>query len=126
MIEKDTIIVPCKPEGVEIFLKRGYWEKITIAEDKIKDLKYIALYQSISEKKITRIGKIIKIDKYIVSEYKPLKCRVYFKLLDKILDIVLDDTKNRRLIIQSPRYTNSKKLFSCKTFSELFSDNQKE
>ncbi|WP_300621733.1 hypothetical protein [uncultured Fusobacterium sp.] len=122
MDNKDTIIVPCRPEGVKFFYN-GFWENLSISKNKLEVLKYIALYQSVTEKKITVVGKIIKFEKYSISEFKPPKYRVFYKILDKKLNVYLDDTKNRKLIIQSPKYVNFAKLLSCNTFSELFADN---
>ena len=116
----DTIIVSSRPGGIEFFITKGYWENIRISDNKIKNIKYIALYQAITEKKINKLGKINKIEKYVVSPYKPPKYRIFFTLLDIEVNVILDDTKNRKLVIQSPRYTNFDHLLKCKTLSELF------
>lgn len=117
----NTIIVPSKPDGLDYFLSNSYWENIRLGDDKISDLKYIALYQSAPICSITHYGIIEKIEKYEIYSYRgSKKYRIYFKLIPKNLNIKLDDPANRKLIIQSPRYVNVEKLLKAKTLSELF------
>ncbi|MGL5724388.1 hypothetical protein [Cetobacterium sp.] len=116
----DTIIVPSKPEGLNYFLREKNWENIRILEKKISEIKYIALYQSSPISKITHYGVVKNIEKYKSHSYRgTYKYRIYFSIISRPLDIRLDDPLNRKLIIQSPRYTSLEKLLKVNTISEL-------
>lgn len=117
----DTLIVPSLSGGENYFITNKHWSGVRIHSKNINNLKYIALYQGTPTFKITHFAKIQKIDSYTVTErynYN-IKYIIHFDDIKKI-DISLDDRQNRKLIIQSPRYTTLSKLLTSKTISELF------
>ena len=114
---KDTIVVPAKIAGFkEVFLGENRWYSINIRNDRIPYLKYIAAYQSHPVSAVTYIAKI---DRIVDSPYKPGKKMIVFDGIAKQLKHPIPLGENY-LALQSPRYTNHKKLNTANTTDDLF------
>lgn len=114
---KDTIIVPAKLDGFkEVFLGEDRWYSINISKDRIPYLKYIAAYQSQPVSAVTYVAKIDYIDE---SPYQPGKKMVIFDGSAKQLRRPIPRGDDY-LALQSPRYTNHKKLNSAQSTDDLF------
>ena len=112
----DTIVVPATSDSfISLFIEQKKWGAIKLSPDLIKDIKYIAAYQTAPISSITHLAEIEIIEK---SQDKG-KYFVYFKDLPmKILDIKFDGTPGTQ--IQGARYTKKINLLKAKTISELF------
>jgi hypothetical protein len=114
--ELDTIVVPANEEGFnEVFLGENCWYAIRISSSMLDRIKYIAGYQTAPISAITYHAEVSKIEKYKETG----KCILYFKdKAKKIGPIKLG--KNKGVVPQSPRYTNSQKLFKAETMDDVF------
>ena len=113
---QDTVIVPAQEEGFKkVFLGENCWYAIRIGGGKIKDIKYIAAYQTAPISAITHFAEVDSIepygdgDKYKLNFVSPAK---------KINPINYGNAKQG--ILQSPRYTNFEKLKVAKELTDLF------
>lgn len=113
---KDTIIVPAQEEGFkETFIGENCWYAIRIGGGKLKEIKYIAAYQTLPISAITHYAKVDTIEpygdggKYKLNFAEPAK---------EISPIVFGNAKQGTL--QSPRYTTFEKLRSAKEVMDLF------
>lgn len=114
---KDTIVVPAKSRGfAEVFLGEDRWYSVRISKDRIPYLKYIAVYQSYPKSAVTYVAKI---DKIVSSPYETGKSMVIFDGCAKQLKRPIPLGENN-LALQSPRYTNHRKLVSASTVDDLF------
>lgn len=114
---KDTIVVPARLLGfAEVFLGEDRWYSVRISKDRIPYLKYIAVYQSHPKSAVTYVAKI---DKIVSSPYETGKRMVVFDGCAKQLKRPIPLGEND-LALQSPRYTNHRKLVSASTVGDLF------
>lgn len=114
---KDTIVVPAKSRGfAEVFLGEDRWYSVRISKDRIPYLKYIGVYQSRPKSAVTYVAKI---DKIVPSPYETGKSMVIFDGSAKQLKRPIPLGEND-LPLQSPRYTNHRKLISASTVDDLF------
>lgn len=112
----NTIVVPAQEEGFKkVFLGENSWYAIRIGGGKIKDIKYIAAYQTAPISSVTHYAEVESIEpygdggKYKLNFVNPAK---------KITPIMLGNAKKG--ILQSARYTTHEKLLSAKDVTELF------
>lgn len=112
----DTIIVPATIDNFNsLFLEQKKWGAIKISPSAIKEIKYIAAYQTAPISAITHLAEIKSIEK---AEEKG-KYIIYFNNdPTKITDIKFDGTMGSQ--IQGARYTNKENLLKAKTISDLF------
>ena len=113
---QDTIIVPAQEEGFKrVFIGENCWHAIRIGGGKIKDIKYIAAYQTAPISEVTHIAEVKSIEPYgdggkyrlnFVSPAKPIS--------------PIKFGKAKQGILQSSRYTSYKKLMSAKELMDLF------
>jgi hypothetical protein len=115
----DTIVVPAKEDGFkEVFLGKNCWYKIRISESMIKWIKYIAAYQSAPISAITHYAEVLSIEKYKNTG----KYILYFKESAKKINPLklIPKPKGKVKALQSPRYTNIKKLLKAKNLDGVF------
>ena len=112
---KDTIIVPAKAEGFqEEFIEKNRWYAIPIGGGKLKEIKYIAGYQSAPISAITHYAEVESIEPYGDGG----KYMVNFKgPATKIEPIPFADAKPA--IMMGPKYTTFKELQKAKKLSDL-------
>ena len=114
---KDTIVVPARPQGFyNVFVGEDRWYSIPISKERIPYLRYIAAYRTSPISAVTHVAKIKKI---VPSPYDLGKKMVLFD------GSAVELTKSIRrgkdyLALQSPRYTNFKKLLTSQTVDDLF------
>lgn len=120
----NVLIIPSKPEGLNYFQENKSWKNIRLEKKRIAEIEYIALYQAAPIMAITHYAKVKKIQEY-TNEAKTRSNKRYiieFEDIQNDINIVLDDRTNRKLIIQSIRYTSIEKLKKSKNLSELFGE----
>lgn len=112
----DTIVVPAQEEGFnKVFLSENCWYAIRIGGGKLKDIKYIAAYQTSPISEITHVAEVESIEPYGDGG----KYKLNFKSpATPIGPIKFGKAKTGT--IQSPRYTSYKKLLEAKTLTDLF------
>jgi len=115
-IIQDTVIVPAQEDGFkDVFLGRNCWYAIRIGGGKLKEIKYIAGYQTAPISAITHYAEVSTIEdygdggKYILKFKSPAK---------KITPIPFGKAKTGSL--QGPRYTDLNTLLKAKTVKDLF------
>jgi len=114
---QDTIIVPAQEDGFkDTFLTKNCWHAIRIGGGKIKDIKYIAAYQTSPISAITHLAEVESIEPY--GDGKKYKLNFIINSVKKITPIKLGQAKKG--IMQSPRYTNYQKLKSAQELADLF------
>ena len=113
---QDTIVVPAQEDGFKnVFLAENCWYAIRIGGGKLKDIKYIAAYQTSPISSITHYAEVDSIEpygdggKYKLNFTSPAK---------KIGPIIFGNAKVG--MMQSPRYTSFAKLQSAKELVGLF------
>jgi len=113
---QDTIIVPAQEEGFnDVFLGENCWYAIRIGGGKLKDIKYIAAYQSAPISAITHYAEVESIELYGDGG----KYKLNFVAKAKAIGpIVFGHAKKG--VLQSPRYSSHEKLLSAKELSDLF------
>lgn len=114
---QDTIIVPAQEEGFkDTFLAKNCWHAIRIGGGKIKDIKYIAAYQTSPISAVTHFAEVESIEPYGDGGKYKLN---FIATAKEIKPIKLG--KAKKGILQSPRYTTFEKLQSAKELMDLFS-----
>lgn len=113
---KDTIVVPAQEDGFkEVFLGKNCWYAIRISGGKLKDIKYIAGYQTAPTSAVTHFAEVDSIEPYGDGGKYKLN---FIAAAKPIGPIRLGKTKKGTL--QSPRYTSYVKLLSSKNLMDLF------
>lgn len=112
----DTIIVPAQEDGFnDVFLGENCWYAIRIGGGKLKDIKYIAAYQTAPISAVTHFAEVDSIEPYgdgekyklnFVSPAKPIGPIKYGRA--------------KQGILQSPRYTSYEKLQTAQELMNLF------
>lgn len=112
----DTIVVPAQEDGFNnVFLGENCWHAIRISGGKLKDIKYIAAYQTSPVSEITHFAEVESIEPYgdgekyklnFVSPAKPVGPIKYGKA--------------KQGVMQSPRYTSYEKLITANEIMDLF------
>jgi hypothetical protein len=102
----DTIIVPAKEESYySVFLGERCWYPIRIGSEKLKSLKWIAVYQTAPVSAITHFAKIEQI-----VDYKDTgRYKIVFEE-PKELETHIALGENRTKTLQGQRYTTLEKL----------------
>ena len=115
---EDTIIVPAREMGFNtVFLGQNQWYDIRISQSRMRNLKYIAVYQVAPVSAITYYAKIKEIVdsdnvhgyKKIIIEGEPIKLEKPIRLGD-----------NTFLARQGSRYTFISRLLNAFTLEDLF------
>jgi hypothetical protein len=113
----DTVIVPAQEEGFnEVFLGENCWYAIRISGGKLKDIKYIAAYQTAPISAITYFAEVESIEPYGDGGKYKLN---FIAPAQQIGPILYGNAKQG--MMQSTRYTNYEKLSSAKVLLDLFS-----
>src|SRR5699024_4174813 len=109
----DTIVVPARKKGFEeVFLGQSEWYDFRINNNRINDIKYIAVYQVIPISAITHYAEIKEI---VTSKNNKYKKRAIFKGPAKKLATPIELGDNPNLAVQSLRYTSFDQLLTAKT-----------
>jgi len=113
---QDTIIVPAQEDGFkDTFLAENCWYAIRIGGGKLKDIKYIAAYQTSPISAITHFAEVESIEPYgDAGKYK-----LNFKSSAKKIESIKLGTAKKGMM-QSTRYTNYEKLLVAKDLMDLF------
>jgi hypothetical protein len=113
---QDTIIVPANEDGfVDVFLNQDSWYAIRISGGKLKDIKYIAAYQTSPISAITYYAEVDSIEAY--GDGTKYKLNFKGKAI-KIDPISFAGAKSGTM--QAPRYTNLEKLLKAKNWNDIF------
>ncbi len=113
---QDTIIVPAQEEGFnKVFLGENCWYAIRIGGGKLKDIKYIAAYQTSPVSAVTHFAEIESIEPYGGGGRYRLNFNAKAKKIGPI-----KYGKAKQGVLQSPRYTTYEKLKSAKDLMDLF------
>lgn len=112
----NTIIVPAQEEGFkDVFLSKHCWYAVRIGGGKLKDIKYIAAYQTSPISAITHFAEVESIEpygdggKYKLNFVKPANLIGPIKFGNAL-----------KGMMQSTRYTTYEKLTSAKELMDLF------
>jgi len=112
----DTVIVPAQEEGFnKVFLGENCWYAIRIGGGKLKDIKYIAAYQTTPRSEITHVAEVESIEPYGDGGKYKLNFSAPAKEIDPI-----KYGKAKQGSMQSSRYTSYSKLVSAKVLNDLF------
>lgn len=113
---QDTVVVPANEGGFQdVFLNKDCWYAIRISGGKLKEIKYIAAYQTSPVSAITYYAEVDSIEGY----GDGTKYKLNFKgKAKKINPISFIGAKPGSM--QGPRYTNLEKLLKAKTWKEVF------
>ncbi len=116
-IIQDTVVVPAQADGFkDVFLGENCWYSIRIGGGKLKDIKYIAAYQTAPVSAVTHYAKVESIEPYGDGG----KYKLNFEApAEKIGPIPYGNAKQG--MMQSSRYTSHEKLFTAKVLDDLFS-----
>ncbi len=113
---RDTIVIPAQEEGFnEVFLGENAWYAIRIAGGMLDKIKYIASYRTKPIMAVTHFAPIDHIEPY----GEDGKYKLVFAEPAKELEVPIKFDLPPGSI-QSPRYTNIKKLLSSVNMSDLF------
>ena len=112
----DTIVVPAQEDGFnEVFVGENCWYAIRIGGGKLKDIKYIAAYQTAPISAVTHFAKVESIELYGDGG----KYKLNFSApAEPIGPIMFGAAKQGSM--QSARYTTHQKLASAKEIMDLF------
>ena len=112
----DTIVVPAQEDGFnDVFIGKDCWYAIRIGGGKLRDIKYIAAYQTAPVSAVTHYAEVESIEPYGDGG----KYQLNFKASAMpIGPIVFGEAKTGSM--QSPRYTTFEKLKTAKVVDDLF------
>lgn len=113
----NTIVVSINEEKFKrIFLGNNEWFPVRIPEDKVKDIKYVAIYRSAPVSAITHCVQVSRID--------PCEKEGEYKLVFSCPAIRLEKSipfgNAQRGFMKTQRYTSLQKLERAKQITELF------
>lgn len=113
---KNTIVVPAQEDGFnDVFIGKNCWYAIRIGGGKLRDIKYIAAYQTSPISAVTHYAEVESIEPYGDGG----KYQLNFKApATQVGPIVFGDAKTGSM--QSPRYTTFDKLKTAKVVEDLF------
>lgn len=115
--DENTIVVPAKKQTFEeMFIGEDYWSSISILNERIPYIKYIAVYQTAPISAVTHYAKVKEIidsdvdinKKVVIFEGKAIE-------LENHIKIGLNPS-----LLQRSRYTKFDKLFESESLDELF------
>lgn len=113
----DTIICPAQ-DGGQDFLKNNHrWEYVKLDSDKIKYLKYIALYVGLPYSSIMYWAKIERFEEVVIENQKKYKIHVENTIHEITPAIPLGNISP--LHTRSPRYTLLSKILEASTYSDI-------
>ncbi|QFU77839.1 GIY-YIG nuclease family protein [Halioglobus maricola] len=112
----DTIIVPAQQDGFnEVFVGENCWYAIRIGGGKLKDIKYIAAYQTAPVSAVTHFAQVESIEPYGDGGKYKLN---FTAPAQKIGPITYGNAKQG--MMQSPRYTTHERLINASSLDDLF------
>jgi len=112
----DTIVVPAQEEGFnDVFLGENCWHAIRIGGGKLREIKYIAAYQTNPISAVTHYAEVESIEPYGDGE----KYQLNFKGPAIPMEPIQYGNAKRGSM-QSPRYTSFEKLKKARVLNDLF------
>jgi len=113
----DTMVCPSDCYGLDTFIGEKKWYYIRMNEERIPNIKYIALYLGSPVSKITHYGKVKRFEPIMYNGNK----RYIVYLEDRIIELKnpIPLGNSNPLSTRSPKYTTLEKLKSAKEFSDL-------
>ncbi|MCM1991317.1 hypothetical protein [Oceanirhabdus seepicola] len=112
----DTIVVPMSDiNHAAVFMGQNCWYSVSIADDKINNIRYIASYQNSPIKAITHYAEVKDIVRYNDTN----KYKINFKSAPVELPEHIP-YKNRSVTMRGRKYTNFEKLSSAKSLNDLW------
>ena len=113
---QDTIVVPAQEDGFnKVFIGENRWHAIRIGGGKLKDIKYVAVYQSSPISAVTHVAEVESIEPYGDGGKYQLN---FAAPAQEIGPINLG--KAKRGTLQGPMYTTRARLDSAKEVRDLF------
>lgn len=113
---QDTLVVPALEDGFnEVFINENCWYAVRISAGKLKEIKYIAAYQTAPVSAITHYAEVASIESYGDEGKYKLNFAAPAK---KINPINYGNAKQG--LMQGPRYTSFEKLRTAKVIMDLF------
>jgi hypothetical protein len=113
---QDTIVVPAQEDGFkDVFIGENCWHAIRIGGGKLKDIKYIAAYQTAPVSAVTHYAKVESIEPYGDGGKYKLN---FAAPAESIGPITYGGAKQG--MMQSCRYTTYSKLMEAKVLDDLF------
>ena len=111
----DTIIVPAKEDSFyTVFLGEWCWYPIRLGHEKLRTIKWIAVYQTSPVSAITHFAKIERIVDYLdTGRYKI----VFEEPAELAYSVTIGDTSKQSF--QGQRYTTIEKLKMARKISDL-------
>jgi hypothetical protein len=114
---KDTVVVPAQEDGFKtVFLGQHCWYAIRIGGGMLRQIKYIAAYQSAPISAITHYARVERIEPYGDEG----KYRLIFAESAKPLPRPIPFADAPSGSMQGPRYTSLSRLLSAERLAELF------
>ena len=113
----DLIICPSLYSGIKFIKEHNYWEYVKIDANRIKYLKYMALYVGAPESSIKYWAKIKKFEEVNIDNQK--KYRIYLEGDLKVINPSIKLNDLSALYARSIRYTTLEKLLNAQEYSDL-------
>lgn len=115
LIEDDTLIVPAQEDGFkEVFLDEQCWYYVRLAEKRIPNIRFVAVYRSQPISAITHIAAVERIEKFGDAG----KYRIIFsEPAEEIRHVPYGEAKPGAM--QSPRYTSRDKILAAKSIDDI-------
>ena len=114
---ENTVVVPAQREGFkQVFMGEDCWYAIRIASGRLKQIRYIAAYQTAPISAITHVAEVVSIEPYGDGRKYKLNFAAPAKTIGP-----LKIGNTSRGVIQSPRYTNYSTLTKAQDMDDLFS-----
>lgn len=114
--EYDLLLCPAQASGIEFLLKNHYWEYVRINIERLKNLKYMALYVGAPYSCIMYIAKIKGFREFIIDKQK--KYRIFLEDI-KELDTYIPLNDVNPIQTRSIKYTTLKKLLNAKEYKDI-------
>lgn len=112
----DTIVVPMSEiNHAAVFMAQNCWYSVSISDDKIGSIRYIASYQNSPVKAITHIAEVKDIVRYKNTNKYQINFKTAAEELEKPIPF-----KNKLVTMRGRKYTNYEKLRSANTLNDLW------
>lgn len=112
----DTIIVPTRDDTFkQVFMRERCWYPVRVANDMLRNIKWVAAYQSAPVSAITHIARVALVEKYDdVGKFKLM----FSKAPKQIKKIPFGDAPVSAM--RGPRYTTRSNLAKAGRLTDLF------
>lgn len=113
---QDTLVVPALEDGFkDVFINENCWYAVRISAGKLKEIKYIAAYQTAPISAVTHYAEVASIEAY--GDEGKYKLNFAGPAI-QIPPITYGNAKQG--LMQGPRYTSYEKLKTAKVIMDLF------